>query len=292
VPLWARPRAPWWSIPKTKGNNSVPRSGGEHGGRREQCKSGGKRSVTRRGSRLSALTARGPRLHSLLPPAFPGTGLCISQPGPGASRALALSPCCGGHRAPLRLPLRSGPPPPALTGGFTPILSIHPSACPDGRFYAPSAPRLAAGLPFHTPIPCPDAPRQLLTAVPGGSPGLCSVPGSPPARRRASRWRDLPSLPPLPPSVLPSAPVMGRASPSPSNAPRNAPSNRATSGPAGPIRGGNIWAPTSAGCGREVMRSAVAAGTRRSCHHLRHHLHPTTSSWQRGKDREQPGLAG
>ena len=66
---------------------------------------------------------------------------------------------------------------------------------------------------------------------------------------------------------------MERASPSPSNAPSNAPSNRATSAPAGPIRAGNIWAPTSAGCGREVMRSSVAAGTRRSCHHHHRHCH-------------------
>lgn len=95
---------------------------------------------------------------------------------------------------------------------------------------------------------------------------------------------------------------MERASPSPSSAPSNAPSNRATSAPAGPIRAGNIWAPTSAGCGREVMRSSVAAGTRRSCHHRHHHRQHHQQhrhhllQEQRGKDGAalplEPGLAG
>lgn len=218
VPLWGhgcvcargRPRAPWWSIPKAQGKNSVPRSGGGHGGRREQCKSGGERRVTQgesRRARLSALTASSPKLDSLLPPAFPGTGLCFSQSCPEAGRALALSPSCSGHPAPLRLPLRS----------------VHPSACPDGRFYAPlrpEAPSRAAPTSSGVshPHPLPRCPRQLLTAFPALSRGICFIlrlTGSPasrpsrpvPSRRGTSRWRDI-SLPPsLPPFLSPSLPA-------------------------------------------------------------------------------------
>lgn len=149
---------------------------------------------------------------------------------------------------------------------------------------------MEAGLPPHAPSsgvshphPLPRRPRQLLTAFLALSRGLCSIlrltgqPEDPPAPSRPILPRSIPVARPPSPSFLPSprprvAPVMERASPSPSNAPSNAPSNRATSAPAGPIRAGNIWAPTSAGCGQEVMRSSVAAGTRRSCHH-HHHLH-------------------
>lgn len=91
--------------------------------------------------------------------------------------------------------------------------------------------------------------------------------------------------PPSPPPRV--APVMGRASPSPSNAPSNAPSNRATSAPAGPIRAGHIWAPTSAGCSRAVMRSSVAAGTRRSCHQC-HHLQRQPAA-RSGRERTKDG---
>lgn len=174
-------------------------------------------------------------------------------------------------------------------------------------------------LGFHIPILCREpqaAPHRLSSSEPRH---LLRPPAHPAARhgtarRGASRWRDLLLPPPLfllPPSLSPSlppsprprvAPVMERASPSPSSAPSNAPSNRATSAPAGPIRAGNIWAPTSAGCGREVMRSSVAAGTRRSCHHRHHrrrhhqqHRHHLLQE-QRGKDGAalplEPGLAG
>lgn len=101
--------------------------------------------------------------------------------------------------------------------------------------------------------------------------------------------------PPLPPCKPRVAPVMGRASPSPSKAPSNAPSNRATSAPAGPIRAGHIWAPTSAGCSRAVMRSSVAAGTRRSCHQCHHFQRQPAARSGRGRKKDgssSPSTAG
>lgn len=227
-----------------------------------------------RRAQLSALTASSPKLDSPLPPlppAFPNTGLCFSLSCPEAGRALALSPCCSGHPTPAvaAAPLR---PSFSLPGwGVLCPLSRRPRPEAQSRASPSELGRFTSPSPAAVP---PAAPHRLSGS---GSAPSSGSPGSPAPRppRPAAEHPAGGTSPSLPPSPRPrAAPVMGRASPSPSSAPSNAPSNRATSAPAGPIRAGNMWEPTSAGCGREVIRSSVAAGTRRSCrHHLhRHHL--------------------
>lgn len=241
--------------------------------------------MTQRESRRARLSASRTELDSS--PSSPSR-LCFSQPCPEAAD---LSPSLSAAKSARRL-LGCRPAPrilqPALTGAFmVALVRALPGLLPAPRFWR-----------FTSPSSAP-SPRQFLTACPA----LSSIlrPGAEhPAGGTCSSL-----LPPsflLPPSPRPR--VMERASRSPSSAPSNAPSNRATSAPAGPIRAGNIWAPTSAGCGREVMRSSVAAGTRRSCH--RRHSHQQHRQQQqhrhhllqerRGKDGAalplEPGLAG
>lgn len=221
-----------------------------------------------------------------LPPALPGTGLYFSWSFPEVSRALSLSVL---QRA-LGASAAAGPLRASLSPPWREVL-WSPLPTPFPRLLPPPCSGLSRPHPLHLLTACPALSRGTRSILrltpqpgtarpgaehPGGGGDLLLVPPSSP-------------LPPpflsLPPSPRPRvAPVMERASPSPSSAPSNAPSNRATSAPAGPIRAGNIWAPTSAGCGREVMRSSVAAGTRRSCHRRRQQHRRHLLQEQRGKD--------
>lgn len=239
--------------PKGSGEkNSVPRCGGGHGRRKEQLSEKG-RGVWPRKSRQAGLSALATRYRIMVVP--------ISH------EAADLSPCCSGHLALLRLSMHS----------------LRPSACPEGRrgYTAGLSPQQ---LWRFTPHPLPRRPRQLLTAFPAPSRGICFTLRL--TRRGASRWRDLPLPSLLPPRGLESRQWW-----------RERHRLLATL-PATLLATGQHLLPLDQSArGTSGHPPPRAAGTRRSCHrrHRRHHLlhrhhllQEQQRSRQRGPDGEQP----
>lgn len=130
-----------------------PESSGEKVGQDLLVGMEGKGRITNQEGRGTAPSERAEELGSLpagpkwtlLPPSLPGTGLCLSQSCPAASRALILSQCRTGHLRCCHPAPRI--PQPALTGGFmVPLARPLPGLLP------------APGSGVSRPHPLPPAP--------------------------------------------------------------------------------------------------------------------------------------